>query len=76
MNRLINQRILTQDVRQAANQVKQELAEARLQLTNKQKDCSRLEVEVQDLKKESEEECRKYAKYNQEVRFRSFITYR
>jgi archaellum component FlaC len=56
-----------QDVKQAANQVKQELSEARLQLANKQKDCSRLEVEVQDLKKEYEEERRKCAKYKQEA---------
>ena len=54
-------------MKQAANQVKQELSEARLQLASKQKDCSRLEVEVQDLKKEYEEECRICAKLRQEA---------
>lgn len=54
-------------MKKAANKIKQELTEARQQLSNKQKECSKLEVEVQDLKKECEDEGRKCSKYNQEV---------
>ena len=55
-------------MKQAANKVKEELSETRQQLSNKQKDCSTLEVQVQDLKKESDEVRRRCAKYSQEVR--------
>ena len=55
-------------MKNAANQIKEELSEARQLLSNKQKECSKLEVEVQDLKKECEDESRKCGKYNQEVR--------
>ncbi|XP_028411387.1 coiled-coil domain-containing protein 171-like [Dendronephthya gigantea] len=56
-----------EDVKQAASQVKQELAEARQQLASKQKECSQFELEVQNLKKEVDEERRKRVKYNQEM---------
>lgn len=47
--------------------MKEELYESRLQLTEKQKDCSKLEIQIQEMKKASDEEREKSFRHNQEV---------
>ncbi|XP_046839327.1 coiled-coil domain-containing protein 171-like isoform X2 [Xenia sp. Carnegie-2017] len=56
-----------EDVKQAAKKMKEELYESRLQLTEKQKDCSKLEIQIQEMKKASDEEREKSFRHNQEV---------